>query len=197
MGYTFFCIGIKNREFDLVISCIQVNEQVIYFIHNFIDPSIAPINFIDHKNNGQVFIKRFFQHESCLGQGAFTGIHKQQSTIHEIQAPFHFSAKICVTRCIHDVDLDIFVIDSCILGNDRNAALFFQVHGIHDTIFHFLMGLKRTALYQHSVDKGGFPVVHVSNDSNIPKILFSHEWLSQLNKIRSKIAAKFHAISEG
>jgi len=68
---------------------------------------------------------------------------------------------------VYDIDLDIFIGNGGMLGNNRDTALFFLVHPVHDTGGDFLIFSINTALLEHTVQKGGLTVVNVRDNRNI------------------------------
>ncbi len=56
-------------------------------------------------------------------------------------------------------------------GEDGDAALFFQIVGIHDAFGDCFMGGKDAALAEHGVDQRSLAVVNVRNDSDVTSVL--------------------------
>ncbi len=73
-----------------------------------------------------------------------------------------------MTRCVHDVDLGVVVVNGSILGEDRDATLFFKIVGIHDSLRNRFVGAESAGLAQHRVHQRGLAVVDVCNDCNVP-----------------------------
>jgi len=45
-GNTVARYRIKDREFDLLIICAEIDKQVVDLIHNFFGPGVLPIDLI-------------------------------------------------------------------------------------------------------------------------------------------------------
>ena len=71
---------------------------------------------------------------------------------------------------IDNVDLYIFVKNSCIFRQDRDAAFPFNCIGVHDPFLYFLIRTENTALFQQLVHQSGFSMVNMSNDGHIADI---------------------------
>ena len=78
-------------------------------------------------------------------------------------------------RGIDDVDVDTVVIDRRILGENGDAALFFDIARVHDALVHLLVRGKGAGLAEQLVDQRGFTVVNVSNDGDVANSAGGHE----------------------
>ena len=74
---------------------------------------------------------------------------------------------------VDDIDLDIFVCDSCILRHDGDSTLFLNIAGIHNTLNNLLAFTEDSALTKKSVYKSCLTMVYVSNDRNVSNIISS------------------------
>ena len=118
----------------------------------------------------QIQLKRFLQHKAGLGHCALKGIHQEDHAVHHFEDPFHFSAEVRMARRIYDIDLDSFVMDCRILGQDGDSALSFDIVGIHHTLHDFLIFTKDAALPQKLVHQRGLAMVNMGNNGNIPDV---------------------------
>ncbi len=57
--------------------------------------------------------------------------------------------------------------DRRVLRENRDAALFFKVVGIHNALDDGFIGAERAGLAQHGVDQRGLAVVNVRDDGDI------------------------------
>ena len=53
------------------------------------------------------------------------------------------------------------------LGENRDAALTFQIVRVHDALRHFLIRPEDAALLQHGVHQGGLAMIDVGDDGDI------------------------------
>ena len=105
---------------------------------------------------------------------AFAGIDQEDDAINHAQGAFHFATEITVAGSVDDVDFGVVEKKSGILGENRDAALAFEVVGIHYAFDNFLIGAENAALPEHGVDQSGFAVVNVGDDGDVANIC-SHD----------------------
>ena len=72
-----------------------------------------------------------------------------------------------MTGRVHNVDFDVMIENGSVFRQNGDAALALQFIGVHNTVYHGLVGPKSAALSQHRVYQGGFAVVDVSNNGDI------------------------------
>ena len=75
-----------------------------------------------------------------------------------------------MSRCVNDINLNTFVMNSSILGEDSDTTFSFNIIGVHDTLLNFLICTENAALFQKLVHKCGFPMVNVGNNGYIAYI---------------------------
>ena len=75
--------------------------------------------------------------------------------------------EVGVDGSVDNVDLDPFVGDGGVLGQDCNASFTLQGVGVHDEFANLLIGAKYLALLQQGVDQSGLAVVHVGDDCQV------------------------------
>ena len=68
---------------------------------------------------------------------------------------------------IDNIDLDALIFGGRILCQDGNAALAFNIVGVHDALLHGLIFTEGSALLEHAVHKRRLAVVDVCDDCNI------------------------------
>ena len=68
---------------------------------------------------------------------------------------------------VNNVDAHIFPDDGRGLRQNRDAALFFQLVGIHDALDDALIVAERAGLLQELVHQSGFAMVNVRDDRDI------------------------------
>ena len=161
--------GINDRKIQLRFGRTQLVHQFKGVVDHPIRTRAIAINFIDHNDRPEAQSQGFFGHETRLRHRAFNRIHQQQDPINHRQHALDFTAEISVTRGIHDVDVDAFIINGGVLGENGNAALFFKIVGIHDAFSNVLVGGEGTGLMKKFVNKGSFTVVDVGDDGDISK----------------------------
>ena len=72
-----------------------------------------------------------------------------------------------MARRVHDVDLAFAIVHGGVLGKNGDAALAFQIVGVHDAVGHSLIGAEGATLPEHGVDQRGLAVVNVGDDGDV------------------------------
>ena len=168
-------IGIYDGELDLLVGGIEVDKQVVDLTDHSLDAGVAAVDLVDHQDNGEVFGQRLFQDVPGLRQGAFAGVHQQQGAVHQVQAALHLAGEIGVPGRVHDVDLHLVVPHGGVLGRYGDPPLALQVKGIHDPVGYLLVLAKGAALPQQAVQQGGFAMIHMGDNGDIPEVALAHQ----------------------
>jgi len=88
-------------------------------------------------------------------------------SVDHFESALYFAAEIGVARGVDDVDFRILIIDGCVLGENRDAALAFQVVRVHHAIRESFIGAECTGLTQHGIHERGFAMVDVGDDGDV------------------------------
>src|SRR5262249_21786211 len=80
------------------------------------------------------------------------------------------ATEIGVARRVDDVDAGALPEDRSDLGENGDAALAFEIVGIHRTFGHPLVVAERAGLLQQAVDQGGLAMVDMGDDGDIAKM---------------------------
>mmetsp|Transcript_5421 Transcript_5421/g.8348 ORF Transcript_5421/g.8348 Transcript_5421/m.8348 type:complete len:339 (+) Transcript_5421:1312-2328(+) len=171
------CLSEQSRciyysEIGLLIGGTQLNEQIKHLVNHKIWTSCRTVDFVDNNHCFHSLLQGLVQHKSCLWLGSFDTVHHEQHTVTHIQDAFHFSTKVSVPWCVHNVDFNTIVHNSQVLGKNGDTTLTFLVFVVHNgrTSFCGLAFItKHTRLFDQSIHQGRFSVVDVSNHSNITK----------------------------
>jgi hypothetical protein len=65
------------------------------------------------------------------------------------------------------VDLGVAVEHRGVLGGDRDAALAFEIHRVHDAVGDLFMRREGVALTEQPVDESGLSMVDVGDDGDV------------------------------
>ena len=101
---------------------------------------------------------------------AFEGVDQQKHGIDHLEHALDLAAEIRVARGIHDVDSDALPGDGGELGQDGDAALAFEVVGVHRAVGDDLAGTEGSGLAQESVDQRGLAMIDVGDDGDVPHL---------------------------
>ena len=164
-------VGVQDREVDLVLVGVQVEEQLLDLVHDLGDAGVRPVDLVDHQHDGQAGFQRLAQDETRLGQGALRGVHQQQHAVDHGQAPLDLAAEVGVSRGVDDVHLHPAPAHGRVLGQDGDALLTLEVTGVHHAVSELLVGAERPGLAQERVDQGRLAVVDVRHDGHVSDVV--------------------------
>ena len=137
-------------------------------------PGVGAIDLVDDHQRPQPALERLRQHEAGLRHGPFGRIDQHQGPVGHPQHAFHLAAEIGVAGRVDDVDLHALVGDGDILGQDRDAALAFQIVGVEDLLADQLAFAEPPALAQHAIDQARLAVVDVGDDGHVADVVATH-----------------------
>ena len=138
--------SVNDREVQLFVGSVEVNEQVEYLIDNPVRTCARTVNFVDNNNWLQAMSKGFFGHEARLRHRTIHCINDQQNGINHGHDTFNFTTEVGVPRGINDVDTVVIPFDSGVFSQDGNPALFLQIVGVHHSLLSFGTRVERTGL---------------------------------------------------
>ncbi len=141
---------------------------------HFFGARIRPVDLVDHHDRHESQLERLAGDKTSLRHGALGGIHQDQDTVHHAQDALDLTAKVRVTRRVHDVDLRVAPPDRGVLGQNRDAPLALERIRVHHALLHLLVVLKHTRLAQHLVDQRRLAVIDVRDDRDISKPQFDN-----------------------
>src|SRR5712672_3380896 len=134
MGHAVARVGVNDRKIELVFSSVQVDEEIVDFVENFLGASVGAINFVEHDDGRKLGGQSFLQDVASLRQRTFAGVNQDNDAIDHAQRTLDFSAEIAVAGRVNDIDFGVVKKESGILGENGNAALALEIVGIHDTL---------------------------------------------------------------
>jgi hypothetical protein len=164
-------VAVDDGEVEVVVVVGQVEEERADLLDDLVDAGVGPVDLVDHEDHREVPLEGLAQHEPRLGEWALGRVDQQQDAVDHGQGPLDLAAEVGVARGVDDVQLDVAVADGGVLGQDRDALLTLQVHGVHDAV-----DVTRRAdphgpgLAQHGVDERRLPMVDVGDDGDVAKV---------------------------
>ena len=161
------CVAVHDREVDLVLVGVEVEEQLLHLVHDLGDARVGAVDLVDHEDHGQAGLERLAQHEAGLRQRALARVDEEQHAVDHREAPLDLAAEVGVAGRVDDVDLHVAVTHGGVLGEDRDALLALEVHRVHDPVGDLLVGAERAGLAEHGVDERGLAVVDVGDDGDV------------------------------
>jgi hypothetical protein len=141
-------VRIQDRELDLVLGRVKVDEQVVNLIQDLLGPRIRTIDLVEDDDRRQTAFECLPQHEPRLGKRPLRRIHEQHDAVHHRQGPLNLTAKVRVSRGVDDVYEQVLVMDRGVLGQNCDSPFAFEVDAVHHTLGDLLVGPKCAALSQ-------------------------------------------------
>ena len=163
-------IAVDDRELDLALVGVEVEEELVHLVHDLDDPRVGAVDLVHHEDHRQLRLERLAQHEPGLGEGALTRVDEQENPVDHRQPALDLAAEVGMARRVDDVDLRLAVADSRVLGQDRDSLLALQVARVHDPFGHVLVRTERSRLPEHRVHERGLAVVDMRDDRNVADV---------------------------
>ena len=164
------CRCIQERTVKLLIRSTKVHQKLKYLIYNLIRSCFRTVYFVNADDYVQIQLKSFFQNEFGLRHGTFESINQKDNAVYHFQYTLNLAAEVSMSWGIDNVDLCVFVMNCCVLGENCDTTLSLNVIRVHDTFLNLLVGTENTALLQQLVYQCGFTMVNVGNDGYVTYI---------------------------
>jgi hypothetical protein len=159
--------GVKNREFDLFVVGVEVDEEVVNLVDHFRRARVLAVDLVDDDDGLELLFEGFRQDVARLRQRPFRSVYKQQRAVDHRQHALDLAPEIGVARRVEDVDLVIAVAHRGVFSHDRDAALALQVHRVHDALDYAFVGPEQPRLFEHRVYERGLAVVNVRDNGDV------------------------------
>ena len=168
------CRCIQEWTVKLLVGCIQIHQKFENLVHNLLRTCFRTVNLIDTYDNRQIQFQCFTQNEFGLRHRALVCVYQKDNAVYHLKNTLYLAAEVRMSWCIDNVDLGAVVINSRILGQNRDTSLTLNIVRVHDTIDYFLIGTEYTALAEQLVYQRRFTVVNVSDNCNVSDIFPFH-----------------------
>ena len=163
-------VGVDDRELDLVLGRVEVEEQLVDLIDHLGDAAVGPVDLVHDQDHRQPCAQRLAQYEPRLRQRALRRVDEEQHAVDHGQAALDLAPEVGVTGRVDDVDLRAVVPAGGVLGQDRDAPLALEA-GIHHAVDRLRMGCKRARLLQQGVHERCLAVVDVGDDREVANVI--------------------------
>ena len=90
--------AVQDREVDLVLVGVEVQEQLLDLVDDLGDPRVGPVDLVHDQDHGQPRLERLAQHEPGLRQRALARVHQQQDPVDHGERAFDLAAEVGVAR---------------------------------------------------------------------------------------------------
>ena len=98
-------VAVHDREVDLVLVGVEVEEQLLHLVHHLGDAGVGAVDLVDHDHHRQPGLERLAQHEAGLGERALARVDEEEHAVDHGEAPLDLAAEVGVARGVDDVDL--------------------------------------------------------------------------------------------
>ena len=159
--------GVQNREVDLLLGRVEIDEEVVDLVEHFLGARVRPVDLVDDDQRRQPALEGLAQHEARLRERPLGRVDEEQHAVDHRERPLDFAAEIRVAGRVDDIDEHVLVVDGGVLGQDRDAALALEVRVVHGALGHALVRAKDPALVQQGVDQRRLAVVDVRDDRDV------------------------------
>ena len=172
---------VDDREVDLRLVGVEVEEQLVDLVHHLGGAGVGPVDLVHDQDHRQPRGQRLSQHEPGLWQRPLAGVDQQQHAVDHRQAALDLAAEVGVPGSVDDVDLRAVVAAGRVLGQDRDAALALEP-GVHDPVDHLGVRREGAGLLQQRVHERGLAVVDVGDDRDVSDVIAelvcvrAHRW---------------------
>ena len=123
--------AIDNRAVELLVGCVQCEQQFEHLVADFVQARIRTVDLIDNNDNLMTEFKRLLQHETGLRHPTFRRVYKQDDAVYHLKDTLDLTGEVRMPRSINDVDLGVVILHRSILRQNRNSALTLDIARIH------------------------------------------------------------------
>ncbi|EGE56060.1 hypothetical protein RHECNPAF_750018 [Rhizobium etli CNPAF512] len=160
---------VEDGEVELLVGRIERGEKVEHFVDHFVRAGVGTVDLVDGDDRAQADLEGLADDELGLRHRAFGGVHENDGAVHHRQDTLDFTAEVGVAGRVDDVDAGILPLDRGRLGENGDAALFFDVVGVHHAFHDALVLAERAGLFQKLVNESGLAMVNVRDDRDVAK----------------------------
>ena len=98
-------VGVDDRELDLLLVGVEVEEQLVDLVDDLGDAGVGPVDLVDARGSPAAGLERLAQHEARLRQRALGGVDEQHHAVDHRQPALDLAAEVGVAGRVDDVDL--------------------------------------------------------------------------------------------
>ena len=157
----------QHRGIELLVRGVEIHQQLQHLVHDLVNALVGAVDLVDDDDHAVAKLQRAAEYEARLRHGTFGGVHEQDDAVDHFEHTLDLAAEVGVARRVDDVDLDALVGDGGILCENGDAALAFEIAGVHHALDNLLIFAVYARLLEHFVHKRRLAVVNVGNDCDI------------------------------
>src|SRR5690606_7025626 len=157
---------------ELFLSGTQFVEEVKRGVDGMVWTRTWAVDLVNHHNGLETQRQGLARHEARLGHRALYGVDQQKHAVYHGKHALNFATEVRVSRGINDVDMNAFIFDSAVLGQNGDTPFLFDVTGVHDPFGHLLVVAECTRLAEQLIDQRCLAVIDVCDDRHITQCAF-------------------------
>ena len=162
--------AVEDGEIELLVGGVERGEEIEDLVDDFGHARVRPVDLVDRDDRLQADLQRLADDEFGLRHRPFRGIDEDDGAVHHGEDALHLAAEIGVAGRIDDIDARILPGDRGHLGHDGDAALLFEIVGIHHALGDALIFAEGAGLLKQAVDQGRFAVVDMGDNGDIAQV---------------------------
>jgi hypothetical protein len=128
-----------DRKIELLLGRAQLVEEIERLVDHPVGPRAGAVDLVHHDDGFQPQGERLARDEASLRHRPLDRVHEQQHAVHHGKDPLHLAAEVGMARRVDDIDVRAVIAHRAVLRQDRDAALAFQVVGVHDPLLDMLV----------------------------------------------------------
>ena len=163
-------VRVDDRELDLLVVCVEVEEELVDLVHDLADARVGAVHLVHAEHHRQPGLERLAEHEARLGQRALRGVHQQHHAVDHGEPALDLAPEVRVAGSVNEVELDAAMAHRRVLGEDRDPALALLVHRVHHAVGELLVRGEHAGLAEHRVDERRLAVVDVGDDRDVADV---------------------------
>ena len=160
-------VAVDDRELDLALVGVEVEEQLVDLVDDSVDPRVRAVDLVHDEDHRQARVEGLAQHEARLRQRPLARVDEQEHAVHHRQPALDLASEVRVAGSVDDVDLRPAVTHRGVLGEDRDALLALEVHRVEHALGDHLVRAERARLPQQGVDQSRLSVIDVRDDRHV------------------------------
>ena len=97
-GPAFARIRVDDRELDLRLVGVEVEEELVDLVDDLRRAGVRPVDLVDDEHDREPRLERLAEHEPRLRQRALARVDEEQHAVDHRQAALDLAAEVRVTR---------------------------------------------------------------------------------------------------
>jgi len=153
-------------------------EDILELLLAFLDVRGGEVDLVDDGDDGEVLLHGEVEVRDGLGFDALGGIDHEDGTFAGGEGAGDLVGEIDVAGGVEEVELVGFAVAGLVahgdgVGFDGDALFALEVHGIEELVHLLALG-DGLGVLEESVGEGGFPVIDVGDDGEVPGEVDGH-----------------------